>query len=276
VVSEQAFAKVNLVLQVAPPRTDGLHPVCSLIASVDLADDVRVWPAESDSVECPGVSGPNLATAAVVAYRRRVPSLPPVAVRIVKRIPVAAGLAGGSADAAAVLRAINRIAGDPLDAPALRDVAARLGSDVPSQVEPAHAIVQGVGEIVEPIDLPPVGLILVPQREGLATAAVYAQLDRVEGWRTQLDPRRVRAVVQTLAAADRRAPLELHNDLQAATLSLRPELTSVLDQLTGAGAVASLVTGSGPTCFALFPDRAGAAAAASTVPGAIVTQLRRT
>jgi 4-diphosphocytidyl-2-C-methyl-D-erythritol kinase len=275
VFSEQAFAKLNLALQVGAPRADGLHPVCSLIASVDLADDVEAWPADSDGVECPGVSGPNLAAAAVVAYRERVPSLPPVGIRIVKRIPVAAGLAGGSADAAAVLRAVNRIAGEPLDPPALRELAAGLGSDVPSQVEPAHAIVQGVGEIVEPIDLPPVGVVLMPQREGLSTAAVYAQLDRIEGWRRKLDPERVRTVAHALAAGGSHAPLGLHNDLQRAALALRPELTAVLDRLTGAGALATLVTGSGPTCFGLFPDRKAGAAAASTMPGAIVTALRR-
>ena len=137
-VGETAYAKLNLVLQVGRPRADGLHPVCSLFASIDLADELWVEAGGTeDRVECPGVAGPNLAAAAIAAYRARVPELPALHVRIDKRIPVAAGLAGGSADAAAVLRAADRIAGAPLGAAQLRELAAGLGSDVPSQVEPA-------------------------------------------------------------------------------------------------------------------------------------------
>ena len=136
-VGETAYAKLNLALQVGRPRADGLHPVCSLFASIDLADELWVEAGGTeDRVECPGVAGPNLAAAAIAAYRARVPELPALHVRIDKRIPVAAGLAGGSADAAAVLRAADRIAGAQLGAAQLRELAAGLGSDVPSQVEP--------------------------------------------------------------------------------------------------------------------------------------------
>jgi 4-diphosphocytidyl-2-C-methyl-D-erythritol kinase len=274
-VEERAYAKLNLVLHVGRPRPDGLHPLCSVFASIDLADEVRAATAagSADTVDCPGVAGPNLATAALAAFRERVPSLPPIEVRIAKRIPVAAGLGGGSADAAAVLRAANRIAGDPLDAGALRGIAATIGSDVPSQVEPGHALVEGVGEIVGPLTLPPLVAVLVPQAEGLATAAVYAQLDEMKGWRDQLDPDRVRAV----AADGERLTAALENDLQPAVLALRPELAAVLEALrraAGPGAVpAALVTGSGPTCFALFADRASADRAAAALPGAIVAPL---
>ena len=205
------------MLQVGRPRPDGLHPVCSLFASIDLADELWVEAGGTeDRVECPGVAGPNLAAAAIAAYRARVPELPALHVRIDKRIPVAAGLAGGSADAAAVLRAADRIAGAELGAAQLRELAAGLGSDVPSQVEPAHALVQGVGEIVEAIELPPLAAVLVPQAQGLSTAAVYAQLDRMRGWRERLDPERVRP----LAADPLGGPLE--NDLQAAALACAP------------------------------------------------------
>jgi len=268
--SELAHAKLNLVLQVGRPRTDGLHPICSIFASIDLADEVQVAPAGSreDRVECPGVQGPNLAAAALAAFRRRVPGLPPLHVRIAKRIPVAAGLGGGSADAAAVLRAANAIAGEPLDGSRLREVAAEVGSDVPSQVEPRHAVVHGVGELVETIELPPLAAVLVPQDEGLSTAAVYAQLDRMEGWRRNLDPAPLRA------AADGDIAAGLENDLQPATLALRPELGGVLDGLDAAGAAGALVSGSGPTCFGLFKDRAAAERAARGIDGALVVQLR--
>jgi 4-diphosphocytidyl-2-C-methyl-D-erythritol kinase len=273
-VRELAYAKLNLVLHVGRPRSDGLHPLCSLFASIELADEIYAGPTGfgADSVECPDVVGPNLAAAALGAFRQRVPSLPPLGVRIAKRIPVAAGLGGGSADAAAVLRVANQIAGKPFDAAGLREIAAQLGSDVPSQVDPRHALVGGVGEMVEPIELPPWPVVLVPQTQGLATTAVYEQLDRMEGWRDALDADRLRELARdsgiSLASA-------VENDLQPAALALRPELETVLGHLRGAGALGALVSGSGPTCFGLFADRPVAEAAAAAIPGALVTALRR-
>ncbi|MBA3263432.1 MAG: 4-(cytidine 5'-diphospho)-2-C-methyl-D-erythritol kinase [Thermoleophilaceae bacterium] len=270
-VHERAYAKLNLMLHVGRPGADGLHPLCSIFASIDLHDDVHVEPADSevDSVECSGLDGPNLAEVALAGYRRRVSGLPPLAVRIEKRIPVAAGLGGGSADAAAVLRAANRIAGDPLDDEALRELGAGLGSDVPSQIDPRHALVSGVGEVVEPIDLPPFAVVLVPQREGLSTAAVYAQFDLLGGGREQLDLDRLRELAYEMVMA----PV-LNNDLQPAALALRPELDGVLASLRASGALGAIVSGSGPTCFGLFGARASAQTAAVTIDGALVTGLR--
>ena len=270
VVHERAFAKLNLILHVGAPRSDGMHPLCSIFASVDLADSLEVTEEEggADRVECPGVSGTNLAQAAITAFRRRVPSLPALSVRIDKRIPIAAGLGGGSADAAAVLRAANGITGEPLDEDALREIAASLGSDVPSQVDPRHSLVQGIGELVEPVDLPAQGVVLVPHSSGLLTADVYAELDRAQGWRRELDPQPLRQFVR---APD---PSALENDLQPAALALRPELRQVLGGLSEAGALGTLVSGSGPTCFGLFGDRSEAQLAARRLEGAIATELR--
>jgi 4-diphosphocytidyl-2-C-methyl-D-erythritol kinase len=270
-VHERAYAKVNLVLHVGRPRPDGLHTLCSIFASLDLADDVQVRPAAdgADDVRCPGLDGPNLAATALAAFRERFPSLPALQVQIAKRIPVAAGLGGGSADAAAVLRAANRIAGEPLGPEGLREIAGTLGSDVPSQVDPRHALVTGVGGAVEPIRLPELAVVLAPQAEGLRTSAVYQELDRAGGWREHLDPAAVRAI----AEADPSTWM-LENDLQAAALSLRPELAAVLDELRSAGALAALVSGSGPTCFGLFGDLAAARAAAEAMAGAIAVRLR--
>ena len=268
-VEERAYAKLNLMLHVGRPREDGLHPICSIFASIDLFDDVRVEPAPADTVDCPGVDGPNLAEAALIAYRRRVPHLPPLRVTIEKRIPIAAGLGGGSADAAAVLRAANQIAGDPLEPDDLRELGAQLGSDVPSQIEPRHELVSGVGEIVEPIELPPFGAVLVPQPDGLSAGAVYAQFDLLGGGRSALDPGILRELTEDMALA----PV-LGNDLQPGVLALRPELESVLESLQQTGALGALVSGSGPTCFALFDDLAAAVTAAATLDGAIAAGLR--
>jgi 4-diphosphocytidyl-2-C-methyl-D-erythritol kinase len=268
-VVETANAKVNLVLRVGPPRADGLHPLCSLFAALELADTVAVTalaPEAADSVVCPGVDGDNLAARAATAFRAAVPAagLPPLRIEIEKRIPVAAGLAGGSADAAAVLRAANALAGSPLSVDALRELAAGLGSDVPSQVEPAHAIVAGVGERVERVDLPPMALVLVPQDDGLSTAAVYGELDRLRGKAadSELDPAPLRALaagsVAELAAG-------LDNDLEPAALALRPELIEPIAALRAADALGAQVTGSGPTTFGVFADRGTAERAAERI-----------
>ncbi|HKP91912.1 MAG TPA: hypothetical protein VJT75_18235, partial [Thermoleophilaceae bacterium] len=222
-VVEEAPAKVNLVLHVGPRGANGLHELCSLFASVDLADTVTVRAADRDEVLCePPIEGRNLASDAVAALRSALDGdLPPLRVEIEKRIPVAAGLGGGSADAAAALRAANRIAGEPLAAGDLVSLAEGLGSDVPSQVEPRHALVSGTGDRVEPIELPPMTLVLVPSEAGLATGHVYAEADRIGSTREALDP----AALRELAARplDRLAGA-LENDLEPAAVALRPEL----------------------------------------------------
>lgn len=279
-ITELAPAKLNLVLRVGAPGADGLHPLCSLFASIDLCDELVLRErggGEEDVVTCPGVTGENLAARALAAFRERA-GLPAMDLRIEKRIPVAAGLGGGSADAAATLRAANRLAGEPLAAAELRELAEDLGSDVPSQVEPGHALVQGVGNHVEPIDLLPLHAVLVPAEPGLSSAEVYAELDRLRGSPTAppgsaaLDPAPLRVLA---AGPPGELATALSNDLEPAALSLRPELADTLEALRAAGAPAAAVSGSGPTCFALFERRDAAQRAAAAVPGAIVVGLRR-
>jgi 4-diphosphocytidyl-2-C-methyl-D-erythritol kinase len=275
VVRDLAYAKLNLVLHVGHPREDGLHPICSLVASIDLADEVTAEPRDSggDSVHCAGVSGHNLAARALAEFRARAgKQLPPLAVTIDKRIPVAAGLGGGSADAAATLRIANELAGGPLGREELLRLAAGLGSDVPAQLDPRHALVQGTGERIERLDLPALTAVLLPDTEGgLSTAAVYAEVDRLGRTRDRLDPAPLLAAgeagAEALAAA-------LDNDLQQAALSLRPDLQDRLDALSAAGALGAAVSGSGPTCFGLFASRAAAEDAARSLPGALVSDLR--
>lgn len=288
-IVERAPAKANLVLRVGPPRADGLHPLCSIFASLELADEVAVEVTgrgrQGDAVLCPGVEGKNLAAHAIAAYRGAAPDAieGAVTVTIVKRIPVAAGLGGGSADAAATLRALDRLAERPLGADRLRELGAQLGADVPSQIEPRHALVQGVGEQVEPLELPPLALVLVPAEPGLSTAAVYAELDRLRALGEtsparvasdlgpgeapphpdrDLDPAPLRALVE--AGLDALAA-GLENDLEAAALSLRPELAATLEALRHAGALGARITGSGPTALGVFADRLAAERAAASL-----------
>jgi 4-diphosphocytidyl-2-C-methyl-D-erythritol kinase len=274
VLRELAYAKLNLVLQVGRPVRNGLHPICSLIASIDLADEVTAEPKETgrDSVHCRGVPGDNLAARALAEFRALAgKELPPLAITIDKRVPVAAGLGGGSADAAATLRIANELAGHPLDREELLRLAAGLGSDVPGQLEPGHALVEGTGERIEPVSLPPFTAVLLPDPNGLSTAAVYAELDRLDGSRDKLNPEPLRRLAGSPLAE---LAASLHNDLQPAALSLRPELGQRLDALSAAGAFGVAVSGSGPTCFGLFWDRPAAAAAAAQLPGSLVAELR--
>jgi 4-diphosphocytidyl-2-C-methyl-D-erythritol kinase len=153
----------------------------------------------------------------------------------------------------------------------LRELAAGVGADVPSQVEPAHALVTGAGEHVETVSLPQMGLVLLPNPQGLSTAEVYGEADRIGSTRDLLEPDRLRGLaagsLEDLAVA-------LENDLQPAALSLRPELQAAIDALTGAGALGAGLSGSGPTAFGVFSGPAEAARAAAGLEGAIATRLR--
>ena len=276
-IRELAPAKVNLVLHVGPRRPDGLHEICSLFASLELADLVEVelrreTARDGDHVDCPGVPTRNLAHAALAAYRAAAPEgLAQLAVRIDKRIPVAAGLGGGSADAAAVLRAAAALAAQPLGAARLREIGMKVGADVPSQVGPAHALVTGAGEGVEAVSLPPLPLVLVPQREGLSTARVYAEADRM-GVRDRLDPEPLRELLREPSPDRLLAALE--NDLEAPGLALRPELAAIAERLRAAGGRGTVLSGSGPTMVGAFDDYDAAGAAAAAIEGAIATRLR--
>lgn len=278
-VTVGAPAKANLILRVGAPTAGGMHPLCSLFARLDLADEVVVEEAATDAVVCPGVSGENLAARAVAAYREAAGGpavVPSLRVTITKRIPVAAGLGGGSADAAAALRGAAALTGHPVEPERLRELARALGSDVPSQLDPAHAVVGGEGELVEPVNLATMTLVLIPDREGLSTAAVYREIDRLRAaghvpQPADLDPAALHEVA-ALDAAGLAGALE--NELQPAALSLRPDLAPRLAALRDGGALGAQVTGSGPTVFGIFGDRGAAEAAGARLPGAILCQTQ--
>ncbi len=258
-----APAKLNLCLYLGPTREDGLHELCSLFEPLALADSIVATEAPRDEVLCPGVGGENLAAGALAGLRSRGWQAPPLRIQIAKRIPVAAGLGGGSADAAAVLRLA---AGEVADLP---ELAAELGADVPSQLTPALALVEGAGERVERLPDPtPHAVVLLPNRGGLSTAAVFAEADRLGLGR---DAAELAALAERLraAAGAGSSPLSypelLVNDLEPAARSLRPEIGDALEALRQAGAPLALLTGSGPTAFGLFASLADAQAAAAEI-----------
>lgn len=264
-----APAKINLCLYLGPRRDDGLHELCSLFEPLALVDPIEVTEAERDEVICAGVEGENLAARALAALREAGWQGPPLRVEIEKRVPVAAGLGGGSADAAAVLGLARDPAAWPDGIPDLAEIAAGLGADVPSQLEPSLALVRGAGERVERLPDPaPHAVVLLPGGGGLSTAEVFAEADRLGLGRdaAELDDLagRLRA-----AAGGGASPLDyadlLHNDLEPAARSLRPDIGEALDALRAAGARLAFLTGSGPTACSIFPTMVGAKLAAAKI-----------
>jgi 4-diphosphocytidyl-2-C-methyl-D-erythritol kinase len=258
-----APAKLNLCLYLGARRDDGLHELCSLFEPLALSDLIEISEAERDEVHCDGVDGENLAAKALAGLRERGWEGAPRWVRIKKRIPVAAGLGGGSADAAAVLRLA---AGEVAD---LERLAAELGADVPSQLDPALALVRGVGERVKRLPNPvPHAVLLLPGGGGLSTAAVFAEADRLGLGRdaAELDDlaARLRAVAGA-GASPLAYPDLLQNDLEPAARSLRPDIGEALDALRAVGAPLALLTGSGPTAFGLFESLHAAEEAATAI-----------
>jgi 4-diphosphocytidyl-2-C-methyl-D-erythritol kinase len=265
-----APAKLNLCLYLGPRRDDGLHELCSLFEPLALADSIVVGEAERDEVLCPGVEGDNLAARALAALRDRGWEGPALRIEIEKRIPVAAGLGGGSADAAAVLR-LARDPGVGLAGwiPDLEAIAAGLGADVPSQLLPSLSLIQGAGERVERLpDPPPHAVVLLPGGGGLGTAEVFAEADRLGLGRDAAELEDLAGRLRA-AAGSGASPLAypdlLANDLEPAARSLRPEIGAALDALRAAGASLALLTGSGPTAFGLFASVAEAHAAADAI-----------
>jgi 4-diphosphocytidyl-2-C-methyl-D-erythritol kinase len=275
---QRAYAKINLCLFLGPTRSDGRHELVTVFDSVGLCDELTFAHAGSgaDRVLCDGVQGPNLVADALAALRDAGWEGPPLEVTIEKRIPVAAGMGGGSADAAAMLRAAGRLA--PVDGGVVSDIASRLGADVPSQLHGGPSLGTGAGERIEPLaPLAPYGVLVIPQPFALSTADVYRESDRLGLPRPREELDRLRTSL--LAALPRRLTPELMiNDLQPASLSLVPRVSAGLDAAAGAGADRALVCGSGPTVIGVFEGadgarRAGVAAAAlsEVFPGAIAT-----
>jgi 4-diphosphocytidyl-2-C-methyl-D-erythritol kinase len=257
-----APAKINLCLFVGGTREDGRHELVSVMQSLAWGDDVTAEPADADEVVCAEVEGPNLAADALAAIPDRVP----LRLTIVKRIPVAAGLGGGSADAAAVLR----LAGAELPDDQLLAIAARLGADVPAQLRPGRSLATGAGEMVERFaPPPPFGVLVLPSAHALSTADVYREADRRELPRGPADlAARLDEVQAGIGEGPFGLPVELLvNDLEPAALHLCPAIAAELELARSAGADHAMVSGSGPTVLGLFADPEAAEQAAQELAG---------
>ncbi|MFB6676509.1 4-(cytidine 5'-diphospho)-2-C-methyl-D-erythritol kinase [Streptomyces sp. NPDC056390] len=277
-VTVRVPAKVNVQLAVGAARPDGFHDLANVFLAVGLHDDVTATAADELTLTCEGpgadqvpLDRTNLAARAAIALGERYGIEPRVHLHIDKDIPVAGGMAGGSADAAGALVACDALWGTGATRDELLDICAELGSDVPFSLVGGAALGTGRGEKLQLLD---VGgefrWVFAAADGGLSTPAVYGEFDRLAQGRVIPEPEASPALLDALRSGDATAlAATLTNDLQPAALSLFPALKDTLDAGTAAGALAGLVSGSGPTTAFLCADEksAQAVAAALTASG---------
>ena len=267
-VVEQAWAKINLTLQITGRRADGYHELESLVVFAEVGDVLGFAPADDISLTVNGRfaaalagTGNNLVLDAARALAARAGAPGGAAITLTKNLPVASGIGGGSADAAATLRGLLRLWGLSLPAEDLAALALTLGADVPVCLRGDAAVMSGIGERLAPVAaLPPLWLLLVNPGVGVSTAAVFAELggkfSRLA--EPRLPPLKLPALVEWLAARP--------NDLEPAARRLAPEVADCLAALEEQSAcLLARMSGSGATCFGLFEAEADAQAAARAV-----------
>ncbi|MDI3308648.1 MAG: 4-(cytidine 5'-diphospho)-2-C-methyl-D-erythritol kinase [Acetobacteraceae bacterium] len=268
-MTEPAPAKVNLFLHVTGRRADGYHLLDSLVVFGPAADVLHAAPADGLSLALEGPFGArleaepdNLVLRAARALAAAAGIEPRAALRLEKRLPVASGIGGGSADAAAALRLLDRLWGLGLGAARLREIGAGLGADVPVCIESRPARMGGVGEALSPAPLlPDCGLLLVNPGVTLATPAVFRARSG------DFSPSAVLSPGWPDAAAMARDLAALRNDLEAPAMALCPSVVEVLAALAALpGCLLARMSGSGATCFGLFVDAAAARSAARLLP----------
>lgn len=280
-------AKVNLHLSVGDARPDGYHELVTVFQALSLTDDVTVMAADEPGLEVKGEgadevpTGPdNLVWKAVrllAEHCGRDPENPGLHISINKGIPVAGGMAGGSADAAATLQAVNQLWRLELGRDELSEIAGKIGSDVPFSLQGGTALGTGRGERLVPVlARHTYHWVIALDREGLSTPAAYGELDRLRAENGNGRIGEVEPLLEALASGDpRQLALLLGNDLQAAAVSLRPGLRRTLRAGVQAGALAGIVSGSGPTCAFLCTDADEAVRVAAELSGAGVCRTVR-
>ncbi len=254
-VFEKARAKINLTLDVFGKRSDGYHEVEMVMQTVDFCDYLSIGSRMDGRIEVRSnapfipLDERNLAFQAADHLRRACGVSYGVSLDIDKRIPVAAGLAGGSTDAAAVLRGLNKLWNLGLSIPELAEIGAQIGSDVPFCVYGGTAIARGRGERIQPLEVAPCfWVILVKPPIAVSTADVYGALQ----WHDVHRHPDTQAMVQALECGDiTQVSHQAVNVLEHVTLTMYPEVSRIKNQLEKLGAQVVLMSGSGPTVFAL-------------------------
>ncbi|MDP9395023.1 MAG: 4-(cytidine 5'-diphospho)-2-C-methyl-D-erythritol kinase [Actinomycetota bacterium] len=256
-VTVRVPAKINLQLSVGAPKADGYHDIATVFHAVSLYDEVRASPSDALEILVEGdhsdgvpLDASNLAARAAVALARAAGVPPQARLDIRKGIPVAGGMAGGSADAAGALVACDALWGTGFSREQLHAIAAELGSDVPFSLVGGTAVGLGRGERLTPaLARGRFEWVLALAGGGLSTPAVYAHCDRMRSGRVLPEPFVSDALMGALRSGDPAAlGRALSNDLQPAACALRPALRRTLDAGLDSGALGAVVSGSGPTC----------------------------
>jgi 4-diphosphocytidyl-2-C-methyl-D-erythritol kinase len=260
-------AKVNLFLRVTGKRPDGYHNLYSLMCRVGLFDEIHLRPTRgATTLKCSDPLVPqddtNLACRAARAFFEALGRSGAVELVLEKRIPVAAGLGGGSSNAASVLLGLNQMHGFPFSRKGLMAIGRTLGADVPFFIFQTPALASGIGDLLTPyVHIPPLHLLLVTPGFAVSTRKVYQGLNlRLTKCKKQL---KKKSFTRSTAFDPR---LHLCNDLETVTLALHPELVAIKQWLAAQGAVGTLMSGSGPTLFGAFPGAGAARSAAAGLP----------
>jgi 4-diphosphocytidyl-2-C-methyl-D-erythritol kinase len=282
-VTVRVPAKINLHLAVGPLREDGFHDLVTVFHAVSLFDEVSVAASDAPGIEVYGegvsevpADETNLAWRAVQLLAEQAGREPDVRLVLRKGIPVAGGMAGGSADAAGALVGLSSLWKLDLSRDELSVLAAELGSDVTFALHGGTAVGTGRGERIVPVlSRHPQHWVIALHRGGLSTPAVFRELDRLRGASAPPD-RPVEPVLEAISGGDpNQLALSLGNDLQAAAVSMAPELRRTLRAGVEAGALAGLVSGSGPTCAFLCSNADAALDVASELAGVGVCRTVR-
>jgi len=280
-VTATAPGKINVCLRVGPVRDDGYHDVATIFQAVSLVEEVTASESESFSVSFTGpidtsaltVDESNLVLRAARAVAAESAYTGGADIQVIKRVPIAGGMGGGSADAAATLVAVDALWGTNLGMPRLAEIAATLGADVPFALHGGTALGVGRGDVLSPVLAKATfHWVLVLNEVGLSTPDVFRQLDRhraehsIEIETVAVDPAIDPNLLQALRSGDAMALGEyLRNDLQAAALQLMPNLGETLEFGETHGALAGIVSGSGPTVALLAADEDSAARLAASL-----------
>ncbi len=272
--AEKAYAKINLYLDVISKREDGFHGIRSIMHSVDLFDELTFDFSESDTVDVTiEISGDdtlpkddkNLAIKAVKKYLEHIGQTAKVHMTLEKNIPSSAGLAGGSSDAAAALRAMNRYYNDRLSADELISLAAQMGSDIPYCLLGGTVFCEGRGELLSDLNSPkPVSFVIALGEQSVSTPVAYSQLDKLysnfDGTKVSSGNAHLLALLEGLSKGELSSG-ELFNIFEEAIIPELSEIANIKERLLSLGASAALMSGSGPSVFGIFDNDDSAAKA---------------
>lgn len=264
-----APAKLNLRLKITGRRPDGYHELVSIMVPVDLFDHIELKFIEEPRIEmtCRGFSAPadagNLAWRAAHAFFIQIGWETGVSMALTKRIPVAAGLGGGSSDAAAVLMALNEILSGPLPPKLLSELALKLGADVPFFLQREPCVARGIGEILEPLqEWPNLSYIIIMPDISVSTAWVYETLDQQPFKPEREDTRELELTTDDcyyMIRNSEKTPMNacrlLENDLERVTVTRFPIIGEIKQALLDTGAIGALMSGSGPSVFGVFESK---------------------